>query len=228
MKDIVLNFPRVSPEIIEKYRNIEEGASINEAMPHNGALDHGVNPLWPGMRMVGSAFTVQARPGDNLIIHRALRLLQPGDVLVVACEGYLEAGGMFGGIMASYAQHRGCAGLVMDGSVRDSEHIREINFPVFCRGTCIRSSTKRTPGTINHTVNIGNVTVNPGDLVYGDNDCVVIVPREMAEQVYEVAAAREASEKIILEEIAREGKYDFSKYEAAYRALELSEEVYEG
>lgn len=228
MKDIILNYEKVSPEMVEKYKTIEEGASLNEAMPANGALDSGITPLWAGSRACGPAFTVQARPGDNLIIHRALRLLQPGDVLVVALDGFTESGGMFGGIMSSFAQKMGCAGLVIDGSVRDSMHMKEIGFPVFCRGRCVKSSTKRTPGKINHPVVIGNVVINAGDMVYADNDSVVIVPREIAEEVYEAAHAREEAEKQILIDIAERGEYDFTKYQAAYDALGLTEETRNG
>ena len=228
MKDIILNYEKVSPELVEKYKTIEEGASLNEAMSTNGALDSGITPLWPEMRLCGPAFTVQARPGDNLIIHRALRLLQPGDVLVVALDGFTESGGMFGGIMSSFAMKMGCAGLVIDGSVRDSMHIKEIGFPVFCRGRCVRSITKRTGGTINHPVIIGNVKINPGDMVYADNDSVVVIPREIAEDVYEVAHAREENEKQVLINIAERGFYDFSKYQAAYDALNLTEETRNG
>lgn len=225
MKDIILHYEKVSPELVEKYSTIEESASLSENLPWNTALDSGVRPLWPGTRLCGPAFTVQARPGDNLILHRALRLLKPGDVLVVACDGFTEAGGMFGGIMATYAQKRGCAGLVMDGSVRDSMHIRQLGFPVFCRGTCVRCSTKRTPGTINHPVTIGNVRIEPGDMVFADNDSVVVIPRQMAAEVYEKAHAREEYEKGVLIDIAEREAYDFSPYQAAYDALHLTEET---
>ena len=224
MKDIILHYDKVSPELVKLYETIEESASLNENQPVNGALDSGIRPLWPGTRLCGPAFTVQARPGDNLIIHRALRLLSPGDVLVIACDGFTESGGMFGGIMSSFAKKRGCAGLVMDGSVRDSMHMREIGFPVFCRGTCVRRSTKKTDGTINHPITIGNVRIAPGDMIFADNDSVVAVPREIAWEVYEKAKAREEYGKQVLVDIEERESYDFSPYQAAYDALHLTEE----
>ncbi|MET3506471.1 RraA family protein [Halalkalibacter oceani] len=224
MYDIIKTFPKVDKELVAKFAAIEESASINESLTVNGALNHSIRPLWPETRLCGTAFTIQARPGDNLIIHKALQLIEPGDVLVITCDGFLEAGGMFGGVMSTFAQKRGCAGLVMDGSVRDSIHIKEIGFPVFSCGVSVRSSTKITGGKINHPINICDVTVHPGDLVFGDNDSVVIVPREQAAEVYERTHKREEYEQKVLKDINEKGVSNYEQFEKAFAALGLTEE----
>lgn len=107
----------------------------------------------------------------------------PGDVVMVTNGDFDEAGGMFGGMMAASLKSRGAAGLVMEGAVRDTMLIKELEFPVFARNVCIKATTKLCPGRINHPIVIGGVYVKPGDLVFGDNDSVVVVPREIALQV---------------------------------------------
>ena len=117
MYDVVKTYDKVSAEWIEKYSKIEESASINECMEVSGAFNHDFRPVWPGARAVGAALTVRARAGDNLIIHKAISMIKPGDILVVTCDGFQESGGMFGGIMSTSSQHQGAAGLIIDGCV---------------------------------------------------------------------------------------------------------------
>ena len=104
MYDVVKTYEKVSQEWIDKYSVIEESASINECMEVSGSLNHEFRPVWPESRAVGAALTVRARPGDNLIIHKAISMLKPGDILVVTCDGFQESGGMFGGIMSTSAK----------------------------------------------------------------------------------------------------------------------------
>lgn len=124
------------------------------------------------------------RPGleNNLIVHKALSMLQPGDILVIM-SGLNDCGGLWGGMMTASVKAKGGAGLVTDGAVRDTMLIKKLEFPVFSKRINIRSTTKGLPGKINHFVVINDVIIRPGDLIFGDNDAVVVVPREEAQEV---------------------------------------------
>ncbi|MDR1931781.1 MAG: hypothetical protein LBQ57_03050 [Spirochaetales bacterium] len=227
MFDIVKNYEKVGADIIKKYSTLDESASINENLKVSGALNHDFRPVWPGTKIVGSAFTVRVRAGDNLILHKAITLLKPGDILVVTCDGFQESGGMWGGIMSTAAKTMGCPGMIIDGCVRDTMMMKEIDWYVWSRGISIKRSTKLTGGEINHPIVIGNVLVNPGDLVFADNDAVVIVPREQAAEVYERAVAREKREAELLEKVRKDGTQTFngnSTFVEAYKRLGLHEE----
>lgn len=225
--DICRNYKKVDMALVEKFAKLDESASINECLGANGALQHDFRPVWPGIRSCGRAFTVLARAGDNLILHKAISMLQPGDFLVVTCDGFQESGGMWGGIMSTAALTMGCVGMVIDGCVRDTMLMKKAGFNVWCRGISVKRSTKIAPGKINVPIIIGNVVVNPGDLVFADNDAVVVVPQEEAASVYESAAAREAKEDKSLEIVLRDGTYTFlgnPAFKAAYDKLGLEEE----
>ena len=152
-------------------------------------------PVARGMRFAGPALTVQSPGGDNLWLHRAIYAAQPGVVLVVSVSGAYEHG-YWGEIMATAAKVRGLAALVIDGCVRDGELLGDIGFPVFARGLCIRGTGKDfgARGWIGHPTLFDNVTVNAGDLVVGDGDGVVAIPRERADAVIEASRQREAAE----------------------------------
>ena len=226
MYDIIKHYDSVSDELIYAFQGIHESASVNECQKKNGALPHDFRPVWPGTHAVGRAFTVQARPGDNLILQKALTMLSPLDFVIVTCDGFQEAGGMWGGIMSNAAQVQGASGLVIDGCVRDTMMMQRIGFPVWSRGISVKRSTKRTPGTINHPIVIGNVYVEPGDLVVADNDAVVIVPKADAEEVLQKVLERERSEEETLKHVRQNGSYLFARYgfDKMYVELGLTEE----
>ena len=226
MYDIIKHYDSVSDEIIQAFTGTHESASVNECLPRNGALQHDFRPVWPGMQAVGRAFTVEARPGDNLILQKALTMLKPGDFVICACEGFQEGGGMWGGIMSNAAQVQGAVGLVIDGCVRDTMMMKRIGFPVWSRGISVKRSTKKTPGKINPPIIIGNVLVNPGDLVLADNDAIVVVPKEIAADVLEKVVEREKSEEETLKHVRENGSYLFARYgfDKMYEALGLTEE----
>ncbi len=225
MYDIVKKYKKVSPETLKRYEVMDESASINECLKINGAVNHDFRPVWPGTRLVGTALTVQVRPGDNLILHKAVSMVQPGDVLVVSCDGYLESGGMWGGIMSLGAKSNGAVGMIIDGAVRDTMLMKEIGFWVWSRGINIKGSTKVTPGKINNPIMIGNVRVNPGDLVFADNDSVVFVPCDLAESTLEIALKREEDEAKVSELTKKDGSWVYNnKFKAKFEALGLSEE----
>ncbi|MPW19562.1 4-carboxy-4-hydroxy-2-oxoadipate aldolase/oxaloacetate decarboxylase [Paraburkholderia sp. CNPSo 3157] len=192
---------RVEASVVETARALP-AATLHEAGGKIGALPSAIKPVAPGFRICGTAVTVHSPGGDNLWLHRAIALAQPGDVLVVYASGVYEHG-YWGEVMTTAAKVRGLAGLVIDGAVRDADLLEAIGFPVFSRGLSIRGTSKDygAIGWINEPVMIGNVTVNAGDLIVGDRDGVVAVPRDRAADVVERAAKREADEAAICKRI---------------------------
>lgn len=169
-------------------------ATIHESQGQKGAVDGAIRPLDPGMRLAGPALTVKCRPGDNLTLHYALTKLEPGQVLVVDAEGFVEAG-PWGDVMSCAAMERGAAGLMIDGSVRDSHTIIALGFPVFSRGISIKGTNKRQPGQVGVPVVFGGVLVRPGDIVVGDRDGVVVVLADEVADVIDACQAREEKEE---------------------------------
>lgn len=225
MYDVIKNYEKTPKDIVDRYAKLEESASINESMPNkNGALSSRIRAVWPELRMCGTAMTVQCGIGDNVMLHKAISMAGEGDVLLVTNGDFDEAGGMFGGMMAASLKARGAAGLVIEGACRDTILIKELGFPVFSRNVCIKATTKACPGKINHPIVIGGVYVKPGDLVFGDNDGVVVVPRELAESVLETAEARERNEEGLLKRILSGETTTYEMFRENYEKLALSEE----
>ena len=159
-----------------------------------GGLDGRIAALAPAMRVCGPAFTVELRPGDNLMIHAAMAMARPGDVLVI--DGKADRScALMGSIMLNACKQLGLAGVVLDASIRDTEELRELGFPVWAVGANPTGPTKFVPGRINWPVSCGGVTVNPGDLIVGDADGVVVVERERAAMLLPLAAAKVAEER---------------------------------
>ena len=177
-------------------------ASLHEASGRRGALPSAIRPVDPAMRICGPACTVEGPGGDNLWLHRALYAAAPGDVLVVYVQGAYEHG-YWGDVMTNAALLRGLGGLVIDGGVRDGDALRALGFPVFSRGLCIRGTAKDkgARGFVNAPLLIADVVVEPGDLVVGDGDGVVVVARARAAEVVAAASARDAREREILERL---------------------------
>ena len=179
---------RHDAELVAQFRGIWS-STLADAMGRHGVLGPEVQPIYHDIAVVGSAFTVQNYPNDNITTHRALQMVQPGDVLVID-EGHGNATGAFGHNMSLEARKRGVLGLVSSGHIRDVKLLRNERFPVYCRGVCPRSAQKNTPGSINVPVQIAGTVVSPGDIVVGDDDGVAIVPFAMAKDVLERARAR--------------------------------------
>lgn len=156
--------------------------------------------------LLGTALTVRVRPGDNLMIHRALQMGQPGDVLVIDGAGYTERA-LIGEIMLSVARSRGFLGFVIDGAIRDSQAFLDGDFPCYARDVTHRGPYKDGPGEINVPVSIGGAVVHPGDIVIGDTDGVVFVRPHEAAQVAEAARRKSVDEAGILRAI-EEGRYN--------------------
>lgn len=153
----------------------------------------GLSPYHRRGHLLGVALTVRVRSGDNLLIHKALQLGQPGDVLVVDGEGCTDRA-LMGEIMKRVAQMRGFAGLVIDGAIRDSSTFKNDDFPCYARGVCHRGPYKEGPGEVNVPVSVGGMLVNPGDIVIGDDDGVVVVTPSEAKLVAEAARKKAAAE----------------------------------
>jgi len=193
LPEIIRDITRTSPEIVKEAS--QYAASIlADVAGRRGALDGRIAPLTRSTRLAGSAFTVEVRPGDNLMIHAAMQLAQPGDVLVIDGKGDTTCA-LMGTIMMNACVKLGIAGVVIDAAVRDSEELVEMGYPVYAVGTNPNGPTKFVPGRINHPVSVGGVTVNPGDLVIGDGDGVTIIERDKAPFLLELAGKKVADEQ---------------------------------
>lgn len=167
--------------------------NICDANGGRGVMDAGIHPLDRHMQLAGRALTVACAAGDNLTIHKAVVLAQPGDVLVINCGGYLNAG-VFGEMLALSCMAKGIAGVVIDGSCRDVNDLIDLNFPTFVRGVNPRGTIKDTCGAVGGEVLCGGVTVRTGDVVVGDCDGVVVIPEGDAEEILEKALAKKHRE----------------------------------
>jgi 4-hydroxy-4-methyl-2-oxoglutarate aldolase len=199
MIHVITEIKRPPKKLIEPFREIG-AATVHEASGRKGAVDPAIKPTNRGVRLCGPAFTVQCHPGDNLMLHKAIERAQPGDVLVASVGDYYEAG-YWGGLMATSAVAKKIGGLAIDGCIRDSAEIIKMGFPIFCRGFCIRGTTKTVLGLINHPTLFGGVLVNPGDLILGDDDGIVVVDRMGCEEVLEKSIKRIEAEKVKSEKL---------------------------
>lgn len=176
------------------------------------------------MTVCGTVVTVKTRPCDNLMLHKAIYAAEAGDVIVADADGYVEAGA-WGEIMAVAAQARGIAGFVFNGAVRDSVPMRDLGFPVFACSLSIKGTGKTCLGSINHPINIDNITIHPGDLILGDRDGLVVVERGSAEEVLQKSLGREEKEKGIKERLRNgESSLDIYGFTGILAKLGLTEE----
>jgi len=187
------NIERPSQHIIEEFSK-QASATVHEASGRKGAVACTIKPLTRGMKICGPALTVQCGPGDNLMLHKALEIAQPGDVIVATTNGAYEYG-YWGGLMAVSGMARKLGGLAIDGCVRDSSEIIKMGFPIFCRGISIRGTAKNTLGLINYPTVFGGIMVEPGDLILGDDDGLVVVRRSECEEVLEKTLKRVKAEE---------------------------------
>lgn len=190
--NVIKEFDRVSPELVAKAAEFQP-AIFSDVNGRRGAMHGRIKALHPRMKLAGPAFTVDVRPGDNLMIHAALALAKPGDVLVIDGKGD-QTCALMGTIMMHAARERGLAGVVMDAAVRDSLDIDEMDFPVFSVGTNPNGPTKEVGGRVGHPISCGGVTVNPGDFITADADGVMCVERDKLESLLDKAAGKVAAE----------------------------------
>jgi regulator of RNase E activity RraA len=178
---IHLNTPRPTPDQVQLFHDVPAG-NVCDAMDRLGAMDARIKPVNPNSRLCGPALTVRTRPGDNLMVWKALDVAGPGDVLVIATYAFATTSTL-GENVVKVARARGLGGIVTDGMCRDASGIRATSFPVFCAGFVPSSPSKDGPGEIGTSVSCGGIAVQAGDLVIGDEDGVVVVPRGDLEAV---------------------------------------------
>lgn len=179
---------RVGPDMVEKFKTLPV-ANVSDCMSRMSGFGPRIRPLHRSGVLSGPAVTVRTRPGDNLMIHKALDMAEPGDVLVVEAGGDLS-NSLMGELMISHAIKRGLAGVILDGAVRDLAWIREHDFPVFAAGVTHRGPYKDGPGEINVPISIDGNVVHPGDLVIGDDDGALAVPFDEVEEIYAAAVKK--------------------------------------
>ncbi len=192
LPDVIRDIQRVDAAIVAKAAEFPSSI-LADVAGRRGALSGRIAPLAPSMRLAGPAITVEVRPGDNLMIHAAMAIAQPGDVLVIDGKGDLSSA-LMGEIMSQQCVALGVVGVVIDGAVRDSEAIRELGFPMYAAGLNPNGPTKSVSGRLNHPISIGGVTVHPGDLVVGDADGVTVIERDKAASMLPLAAEKVAAE----------------------------------
>jgi 4-hydroxy-4-methyl-2-oxoglutarate aldolase len=199
LPDVVRDFERVSAEIVKEAGKFQ-ASILADVAGRRGTLDGRVRALDPSMRIAGPALTVEVRPGDNLMIHAAMALAKPGDVLVVDGKGDTTCA-LMGAIMINQCIALGIAGVILDAALRDSEEIRGMGFPVYSAGTNPNGPTKFVPGRINHPISAGGVAIHPGDLIVADADGVVVLERDKARAMLPLAAKKLADETSRIEAI---------------------------
>ena len=212
-QSIIVTHPEaMSLRLVERAARVGS-ATVHEAAGRIGALPFSIKPISPSFRVAGPAFTVHSPPDDNLWIHRAMAVARPGEVLVVYTGGLYEAG-YWGEIMSTGAKAARLGGLVIDACVRDSALLEGIGFPVFARGLSVRGTNKDSgaQGSLNRPVLIGDVVIAAGDLIVGDRDGVVAIPRQRAEEVLDLSRAREKNEEVILSRL-RAGENTLQVYD---------------
>lgn len=184
---------KVRPEDVERFRALPV-ANVSDVMSRIVAGGASLRPCHREGHLSGPALTVKTRPGDNLMVHKALDIAEPGDVVVVDAGGELS-NSIIGELMLTHAQQRGIAGLVIYGAVRDIAAIRSGTFPVYAAGVTHRGPYKDGPGEINVPIAIDGMVIAPGDLILGDADGLLSVPFDAVDAVFKAASAKHAAEE---------------------------------
>jgi len=177
-------------------------AQIADSMSRLGAMDPGIKPVWPSPRVIGAALTVWCHSGDNLMLHRALSVAAPGDIVVMNTQGNVANSG-FGELIAASAKKIGISAVIVDGTVRDAEALEALQLPVYSRGLCPNGCNKDGAGEVGAVVACGGVAVRPGDVIIADRDGVTVVPLDDAAEVAKLAAAQVEREQKRLAEIEK-------------------------
>ena len=218
---IVRTIERADPAVIDRL-GAAGTATVHEAIGRVGFVGTHLRPIQLDTKVAGSAVTVLSHPGDNMMIHAAVEMCGPGDILVVTNTAP-STHGMFGDLLATSLMARGVRGLVIDAGVRDTADLRAMGFPVWSQHVSCQGTVKNTPGSVNVPVVLGGVTVQPGDVVCADDDGVVVVPREQAEWALEQSDARLAKEAAMRSRLEA-GELGVDVYGLRQRLLDLGVE----
>ncbi|MES1261907.1 MAG: 4-carboxy-4-hydroxy-2-oxoadipate aldolase/oxaloacetate decarboxylase [Acidobacteriota bacterium] len=218
---VVRNIPRPEDVVVEALGKLGV-ATVHEAQGRRGLMNPGMRPIYPAARVAGAAVTVSCQPGDNLMIHAAVEVCKAGDVLVVTTTS-ASTDGMFGDLLGVSCQARGVRGLIIDAGVRDTAELTDMGFPVWAKAISAQGTVKATAGSVNISVVCAGALVHPGDVIVGDADGVVVVPRELAAEVERLGAARLAKEEKTRERL-RHGELGLDFYGLRARLKELGVE----
>lgn len=218
---IVRGHVRADRSLVEAFAEIPAAiVSDNMSRMYGGGAN--LRPLHKGGVLAGTALTVRCRPGDNLMVHKAADVAEPGDVIVVDAGGDLT-NAIIGELIVRHARSRGVVGFVVNGAARDMDALAAGSFPVYAAGVTHRGPYKDGPGEINVPIDIGGMTVNPGDIMLGDADGVLAIPRIGAETILEAARAQQAKEADILKAIET-GSWDRRWVDETLKAKGFTEE----
>ncbi|WP_210402047.1 RraA family protein [Pseudotabrizicola formosa] len=209
--------PRTAPAaLVQAFANLPV-ANVSDAMNRLTAGGPSLRPMHTSGGMAGVALTVRSRPGDNLMLHKAIDMAGPGDVIVCDAGGDLT-NALMGELMLAYAVKRGVAGFVLNGAIRDLDAIRQVNLPVYAAGVTHRGPYKDGPGEINTPISFGGMVIEPGDIMIGDPDGVLAVPFAQAEAILRKTEAKQAAESAQMAAIVA-GTNDRSWVDATLRRL---------
>ncbi len=207
---------QVSADVVAKFRSLPV-ANVSDSMSRMTAGGPRLRPMHGGGVLAGPALTVKSRPGDNLMLHKALDIAQPGDIIV--CDGGGDlTNSLIGEMMTTHAIKRGIGGIVINGAIRDAAAIRAGTFPLFAAGISHRGPYKDGPGEINVAIAIDGMVIEPGDLILGDDDGLLCVPFDQIETVFKAATAKLAAETRQLAEFAS-GTSDRTWVDASLKRL---------
>jgi len=183
---------RPSKELVASFAGLPV-ANIGDMMNRTFCIDAKIRPI-NAAPLLGSAFTVKVRPGDNLLLHKALDMAQPGDIMVVDAQGDMS-NSIIGELMVLWAKKRGLGGFVIDGAIRDIGTLKNMDIPIYAAGITPAGPYKDGPGEINFSVCCGGVVINPGDILVGDEDGVVVIKPEDAPEILKKTQAKNLAEQ---------------------------------
>src|ERR1700689_3038880 len=218
---IVRSIPRPDAQAVKLLRELGV-ATIHEAQGRTGAMLPFMRPIYVSARASGPAVTVTCHPGDNLMIHAAVEVCKPGDVLVVVTTSE-STDGMFGDLLGTSCQAHGVVGLIIDAGVRDTAELTGMNFPVWAKAISPQGTVKASPGSVNVPVVCAGMLVNPGDVIVGDSDGVVVVPRATAAAAARAGQQRTAKE-VKTRELLAKGELGLDYYGLRAKLKELGVE----
>ena len=198
---IKTNIKRAPKELIDEFKVLST-AIVSDAMNRMNSMSAEIKPIIGDVNIAGSAVTVQCIAGDNLMIHKAIYIAEPGDVIVIDARGHKDTA-VWGNIMTKACKIRGIEAVVIDGSIRDIRENKEEKYPIFCKGVVPAGSQKSWGGNINVPIQCGGAHVDPGDIIVGDDDGVVVVPRNIAKEVLQKAKERAKTEEEWINEIQK-------------------------